>query len=381
MLAGPIENYTFRASTPTEELEVMCRMLTEVAGYASTFTDRAHIAQARKCEATQRKVERELIRREGKTAVDEIFKTPQSLINADDLTALSIDELEQLFRQRPKRIGQRLAEGRDISGHFFETRIVRELSRRQASTPIEQLKKDYCLRINRQELDNLSVLTQMPLGTPRTDIAPDASPRALEKAIRRLQHPKTVMEREALQACIDQGTTLLTTLPSKQQGARLAATLIVTGWKGQQTATWLTAYLLQALKDWQEVPTQPDTEMVLPLLTAYQETQDAGYQRKARRIINRCYKAVTTPNTELDTPSDFINDMYIAVKCSDYVTRFSRRKVMKAWTEFCGNVDISVLGERQKERFCVVSRELTGIGNMNFVVHPLKITSELKQHP
>ena len=313
MLAGPIENYTFRASTPTEELEVMCRMLTEVAGYASTFTDRAHIAQARKCEATQRKVERELIRREGKTAVDEIFKTPQSLINADDLTALSIDELEQLFRQRPKRIGQRLAEGRDISGHFFETRIVRELSRRQASTPIEQLKKDYCLRINRQELDNLSVLTQMPLGTPRTDIAPDASPRALEKAIRRLQHPKTVM--------------------------------------------------------------------VLPLLTAYQEMQDAGYQRKARRIINRCYKAVTTPNTELDTPSDFINDMYIAVKCSDYVTRFSRRKVMKAWTEFCGNVDISVLGERQKERFCVVSRELTGIGNMNFVVHPLKITSELKQHP
>lgn len=348
MLAGPIENYTFRASTPTEELEVMCRMLTEVAGYASTFTDRAHIAQARKCEATQRKVERELIRREGKTAVDEIFKTPQSLINADDLTALSIDELEQLFRQRPKRIGQRLAEGRDISGHFFETRIVRELERRRPATPIEQLKRDYCLRVNRQELDNLAHLTQIPLGEANKDVDVYHTPEELEHVITRLRNPKTVMEREALQAYTDQAIDLLNTLESKQKGAGLAALLIGVGWRTSKSNTRLTKYLEEALQDWQKAPAQPDTQMVLPLLTAYQETGDASYQRKARRIINRCYKAVTAPNAEFETPTDLLNNMYIAVTCCEYVTRFSVRKVRTAWNNFCKNMDATWKNRRKK---------------------------------
>ena len=340
MLAHPIENYTFKSSTPTEELEVMCRMLTEVGGYASTFADKAHATQARKCEKTQRRVELELIKRGGKTAVDEAFETPQSLIDANDLTTLSIDELEQLFRQRKTRIEQRLAEGRDISSHFFETRIANELKNRRPVTPIEQLKKDYCLRINRQELDNLVHLTQLPLGTPCHNEGNCATPEALIKEIKRLQHPKTVMEREALQAHIDQALDLLKTLSPKQKGASLAATLITLGWRTSNSNVRLTEYLQESLQDWQKSPQEPVTEMVLPLLTAYQETQDAAYKRKAQRIINHCYKAVTAEEPAYDTPNDFINNMYIAVKCADYVTRFSRRKVEKVWKNFCKNVHI-----------------------------------------
>ena len=345
MLAHPIENYTFKSSTPTEELEVMCRMLTEVGGYASTFADRAHATLARKCGTAQRKVEKELVRREGKAAVEGLFEAPQSLIDASDLTTLSIDELEKLFRQRPKRIGQRLAEGRDISGHFFETRIVRELERRRPATPIEQLKKDYCLRINRQELDNLAHLTQMPLGNPCTAPGDCKNPKELEQAIRHLQMPKTVMEREALQAYTDQALDTLKTLISKQEGAALAATLIETGWKGTRVPAWVKDYLTAALKDWQNSPQQPDTDMVLPLLTAYQETGNASYKRKAQRIINRCYKAVTSEEAEFESSTDFIDSLYIAVKCCEYVNRFSAKKIRAAWEMFCKNQEYGCYGE------------------------------------
>ena len=340
MLTGPIENYTFQASTPTEELEVMCRMLTEVGGYASTFADRAHAALARRCESVQRKVERELIRREGKDAVDNLYATPEGPIDATDLSALSIDQLEQLFRQRPTRIKARLAEGRDISTRHFETSIVNELNRRQSATPLEQLKKDYCLRINRQEQDSLGHLTQAPIGQDSYDPALCTTPEALAAAIKRLQDPKTVMEREALQQYIDQSIDLLKTITPRQKGAPLAVTLIVAGWKGQKTATWLKDYLAEALKDWKKHPELPATKMVLPLLTAYQETRDASYRRQAQRIINRSYRAVTSPDAQFIAPSDFIDHIYIALKCCEYVTRFSLRKVRAAWDEFCGKVDV-----------------------------------------
>ena len=349
MLAHPIENYTFKSSTPTEELEVMCRMLTEVGGYASTFADRAHATLARKCGTAQRKVEKELVRREGKAAVEGLFEAPQSLIDASDLTTLSIDELEKLFRQRPKRIGQRLAEGRDISGHFFETRIVRELERRRPATPIEQLKKDYCLRINRQELDNLAHLTQMPLGNPCTAPGDCKNPKELEQAIRHLQMPKTVMEREILQQHIDQALDLLKALTPKQKGASLAATLTTISWKGTKVPTWIKDYLIEALKDWQKHPEVPATDMVLPLLTAYQEAQDEAYKKQAQRIINRCYKAVTAKDVAAESPVDFINCMYVAVTCCDYVTKFSLRKVMNVWQGFCKYVDVRVMAEGEKE--------------------------------
>lgn len=349
MLAAPIENYTFRSTTPTEELEVMCRLLTEVAGYASTFADKAHATQARKCEKAQRKVERELIKREGEAAIDEAFATPQSLINTDDLTALSIDELEQLFRQRPKRIEARLSEGRDISSHFFETKIVRELKKRHPLTPIEQLKKDYCLRINRQELDNLAHLTQMPIGTPSQDAGNCLTPEELIREIQRLQNPKTVMEREILQQHIDQALDLLKALTPKQKGASLAATLTTISWKGTKVPTWIKGYLIEALKDWQKHPEVPATDMVLPLLTAYQETQDEVYKRQAQRIINRCYKAVTAKDVAAESPVDFIEMMYIAVKCCEYVTRFNRMKVAESWQEFCKDVDVRVMAEGEKE--------------------------------
>lgn len=360
MLAGPIEDYTFRASTPTEELEVMCRMLTEVGGYASSFADRAHATLARKCGTAQRKVEKELVRREGKAAVEGLFEAPQSLIDASDLTTLSIDELEQLFRQRRKRIETRLAEGRDTSSRFFESRIVNELKHRKSATPLEQLKKDYCLRINRQELDNLSHLTLMPLGNPCTAPGNCKNPKQLEQVIRRLQTPKSVMEREALQAYTDQALDTLKALTPKQEGAALAATLIETGWKGTKVPTWVKDHLTAALKDWQNTPKVPDTDMVLPLLTAYQETQDEHYKRKARRIINRCYKAVTAPDAKYENPSDFIDCMNIATQCCDYVTRFSVRKIRSAWNNFCKNVDVNAATEEKREKMMAIRIELEG---------------------
>ena len=358
MLAHPIENYTFKSSTPTEELEVMCRMLTEVGGYASTFADKAHATQARKCEKTQRRVEQELIKRGGKTAVDEAFATPKSLINADDLATLSIDQLEKLFRQRKTRTDARMAEGRDIATRHFETRIVNELKRRHTATPIEQLKKDYCLRINRQELDNLARLTQMPLGEANKDVDVYHTPEKLEQAITRLRNPKTVMEREVLQAYIDQAIDLLNTLESKQKGAGLAALLIELNWRTSESNVRLIRYLEEALQDWQKHPQEPATKMVLPLLTAYQETGDASYRHKAQRIINRCYKAVTIEEAKFESPSDFINNFYIAVKCCEYVTRFSKRKVKEAWEMFCEKEDVNTQGRRNAEKFLEVTKEL-----------------------
>ena len=80
-----------------------------------------------------------------------------------DLTQMSISELYHHYLAWPQRHESRLATGLEPLDFSYEARIIRELERRTAANPDEQLKKDYCLLTYRNELHNLSPILSLPL--------------------------------------------------------------------------------------------------------------------------------------------------------------------------------------------------------------------------
>ena len=71
-----------------------------------------------------------------------------------------------------------------------------------------------------------------------------------------------------------------------------------------------------------------DPRLVLPLLTLHMLTGDDALERKARRIINRCYREAFDDTLP---PTRRIDSLHTAVTCCDYVTRFSPRKAAACW--------------------------------------------------
>lgn len=53
-------------------------------------------------------------------------------------------------------------------------------------------------------------------------------------------------------------------------------------------------------------------------------------ERKAQRIINRCYRSAFDGGADLDKRIEFL---HVAVTCCDYVSRFSVRKAAATWNE------------------------------------------------
>ena len=71
-----------------------------------------------------------------------------------------------------------------------------------------------------------------------------------------------------------------------------------------------------------------DPRLALPLLTLHMLTGDDALERKARRIINRCYREAFDDTLPLPRR---IDSLHTAVTCCDYVTRFSPRKAAACW--------------------------------------------------
>ena len=71
-----------------------------------------------------------------------------------------------------------------------------------------------------------------------------------------------------------------------------------------------------------------DPRLALPLLTLHMLTGDDALERKARRIINRCYREAFDDTLPLTRR---IDSLHTAVTCCDYVTRFSPRKAAACW--------------------------------------------------
>ena len=197
-LTPTVTAYRITPSSPTGELLTLARIYDEVGDYASTILDSAHRALTRLCRRRSAAVTRELRRRgilTGEATLPSPLAAPavpaahdsdsstvetivaqavpsrathgpnaSSLITmTSDLTQMSISELYHHYLAWPQRHESRLAAGHEPLDFSYEARIIRELQRRTAANPDEQLKKDYCLLTYRNELHNLSPILSLPL--------------------------------------------------------------------------------------------------------------------------------------------------------------------------------------------------------------------------
>lgn len=193
-----VTSYAITPSSPTGELLTLGRIYDEVGDYASTILDSAHRALTRLCRRRSAAVTRELRRRgilTGETTTPSPLAAPavpaahdsdsstvetivahavpsrathgpnaSSLITmTSDLTQMSISELYHHYLAWPQRHEALIAAGHEPLDFSYEALIIRELERRTAANPDEQLKKDYCLLSYRNELHNLSPILSLPL--------------------------------------------------------------------------------------------------------------------------------------------------------------------------------------------------------------------------
>ena len=193
-----VTSYAITPSSPTGELLTLARIYDEVGDYASTILDSAHRALTRLCRRRSAAVTRELRRRGILTgeatspsplaapavpaAHDSDSSTVETIVaqavpsrathgpNASslitmtsDLTQMSISELYHHYLAWPQRHEALIAAGHEPLDFSYETLIIRELERRTAANPDEQLKKDYCLLTYRNELRNLSYIISLPV--------------------------------------------------------------------------------------------------------------------------------------------------------------------------------------------------------------------------
>lgn len=277
-------------------------------------------------------------------------------LSADQLRNLTTDRLVTLYFQFPERVEARIAAGREHFTRFFESRIISELSGRIPVDTREQAAIDSCLSSHRSELANMAAVLDLPLSgsapfTSSSDIlAPDPTRHYTSDELIALLHLYTpcrdLAERERLVEYVDYSLNLLAISSDPQTLANLAAELAELDRRHiVRCPRWLRTYLTDAISRWFNSPTVPDTDMVLPLLTAsllnltvtpphHRPISPPSLERRAQRIINRCYRTalsvLSTPFTSSQIPS-LITSLHIAATCSSYITRFSVCNLTATW--------------------------------------------------
>ena len=324
-----ILQYQVKTSSTVEELTVLCRLLAEMGGYASTVLDREHAALSRRCAALQAKAEEELLRRGVIADSDDIYRVPDEDIDATDLSVLSVAQLETLYRRRGVRIDRRLGEGREPFTYYYEGRIVSELSTRKASDTAEQFKIDYCAITYGNDLENLSRVLSLPMSGKgdRLEYDPDRiyTPAELLALIKQYAGYRDIEERELLIEYVDVALDSIREGEDKASVLALATEIAELGKKKKVSCPrWVTDVIEEGLESVQ------DCDKVLPMLTLSAIRNEEALECKAQRIVNRCYKSCLTAPT--------VDMQYVAVLCSDYVTRYSVRKMASAWNHLCESV-------------------------------------------
>ena len=392
-----ILNYRISATTPTDELLTLRHIYSEIGEYASIILDREHITLSKKCATRLNKVEKQLSSRQSILSDEELDGnalselkesnailvgergydvvpveaiaseiTSYKLSDSKDLSAMSVDELYNLYCSWHLRHREREAEGREHMTFYYEGKIVKELQRRKPADEGEQLKIDYCTIIYRNELENLAFIFSLPVSSqlvyslstevgkelPYPESQKDMKSRETDKdlifpesdrdytssdllaLIKLYSHYQDIIERELLIEYIDLTLDLMsatTTSADKVPYMALASELVEIGRKGIITIPgWVSGFLEETTEAAWKDKTVRESELVLPLLTLQLQNGSSKLEREATRIINRCYRRAIGLEGNVDS---LVDDLYIAVSCCDYISRFSVKKIGRSWNE------------------------------------------------
>ena len=330
-----IMNYSVSSSSPTDELLTLSQIYSDVGNYASTVLDREHISLAHKCMTRLKKVVNELVSRECISSHESLYSLPKSSLVSTDLSALSITELHNIYRCWPIRKKEREAKGHEPFSFYYEGRIVRELRSRKAANKAEQLKIDYCVATYHNELNNMSFVFSRPLRVNGEKIFPDSrkiyNQDELTALIRLYKDYRDIIDREILVEYVDYALDLL----QQDEDAILKLELLYEiAELGHRKIIRIPAWVNQKLEETVNLAiahkTNNETVLALAILTLHIINGNSSLERKAQRIINRCYKSAFNREEDLGKR---IECLHIAVTCCDYVTKFSIRKAATLWNE------------------------------------------------
>lgn len=322
------------SSAADAELMTICRLFGVVTDFALVTMQNRYRGIATEGGRLLRRVEKELIRRRVVHSASEIYAIPDRDVDCADLSVLSIAELEQLFRLRPRRYETRKNEGLELLTRYFETAIVNELGRRQPSDRGERLMIDYCRIVNRLELENVGFILRLPIGEAESDKYGNiASAEELATLIAIHAGYRTLNERERLVNYVDMAVEMLCNTSDTQSLACLASVLLDLDRQNKvKCPDRVNGVLRDSISSWIETPLVDATKMVIPMLTLEMLDSDYSLGVKARKIVNRCYNNCLAGEHTLD-------ELYTAVVCSTYVTRFSPRRMALCWNSFCDGIN------------------------------------------
>ena len=220
---------------------------------------------------------------------------------------------------------------------YYEGQIAREIIGRKAVNKGEKFKIDYCTTMYSHELSNMPYLFSYPVKIDNDKIYPDRerhyTPEELTALIRLYKAYRDVAEREILVEYVDRALDLfdeesnsISCLSLLSEVAELGRRKII------RIPQWINSKLEYTVKLALALNTGNDAELALPLLTLQIITKDQALERKAQRIINRCYRSAFDGGIYLGKRIEYL---HTAVTCCDYVSRFSVRKVASTWNELC----------------------------------------------
>lgn len=173
VLPSRIMNYKVTAASPTDELVTLGQIFSEVGDYASSVLDNDHLSFTRKCASRLKRVVEELMARRCIQSAEDLYEMPERSPGEFCLTEMSIGELHNLYRRWPIRHRERAAKGREHNTFYLEGRILREMLQRKPANKGEQLKIDYCAATYSNELENLSLISSLPVKLDENKIYPD----------------------------------------------------------------------------------------------------------------------------------------------------------------------------------------------------------------
>lgn len=352
-----IMNYHVSSKSPTEELMILGRLLSEVGSYASTTLDSVHLRLAKSCYSRLEKVLAQLVKRgaiedkedlydfscQDKEILAEISQLPNFPFM--ELKGLSISELELLYRAKQgfdKSMAP--AKSQKIStSRYSEFEIVRELEKREPVYMADQLKIDYCTLTFQNELDYLSFLLNAPIGNSSKYVPMDRalsySPDELVALLRLYSGCygfKSVFQQLTLEQYADYAIEYVDNSSDIKSVAMLIEEI------ARQNSSdsilcrpWLSKKLKEIVEPWEKNPSMTDLYMVSILNAMHCVSKGWDYERKAKKILVAAYKTALVPQESIDTDIDYIctvvEHLGLSFPCSV-------RKLVTRWIEVCRQV-------------------------------------------
>lgn len=373
------------SKTPTEELMILGRLLSEVGEYASTTLDSSHLRLAKSCFTRLDKVLAQLIKREDiKTQKDlynfsneekHLLSNPDfQATEASQLQNLSISELELLYRFR-QSVGKSLEKFKSIqsrqrSGLYNRYDIVLELEKRVPVNPLDQLKKDYCLQTFQNELEYSSFLLGAPIGETSEYIPIDrthtySSDELLEliRSYSGYWRFKTVMQKLMLEQYIEYAIDLVDSSSDLRSVAPLIAGIARENPSlNSSYSSWINQKLKEAVGQWEKNPSITDLYMVPALYAMHGLSKDWKYEREARKILSAAYKESLLSHENIEEDIDYICTV---AENLNMTYQYSVKKLLVRWEE----VSRRIIAQDIKLTSAQITRLLKAADHLKYTNH------------